>query len=85
VACLLGGTVQFVGAYAEIVLTADQAGTFTLLVSDLAGGLEGTNGPAWMLDLADRIAGSAWAAGHGENATVVSVNYFGQGREIPLT
>jgi hypothetical protein len=76
---------QYIGNYAEIVFTADDTSTFKLLVADPSQGFEGGNGDGWLLDLAARIAGSDWAAGHGVNAEVVSVTYFGAGRDVPLT
>lgn len=73
---------QYFGNYAEIVFTADDTSTFKLLVADPSQGFEGGNGDRWLLDVAARLAESEWAAGHGPNAEVVSVTYFGVGREV---
>lgn len=74
----------YIGSYAEIVFTADQTSTFTMLVADPSQGLEGGHGDQWLRDIAALLTQSGWAAGHGPNASVVSIRYFGQGREVLL-
>lgn len=78
---------QFVNSYAQIDFTSPN-GSFSILISEPGGGLEGSYGDAWMNDLADRIAASDWAVvGHSlsSSATVSTITYFGAGRTVTVT